>query len=1077
MLKATQELIKIVERRASEKNSSTEAQELIRQCADVTAPTNHGLMIHSVIAEEKRYRSAIPWRAENCQYLIQVLQTAASDRLSAQVFATNGGDLKEMHMLVQLKASCDQSTKYGPLGLLGALLKQDMIPIRLGIVQFLIDSDPSSKYSLTKVDNQQQTNLSLAKNNPKCSPEIIDYLQRQFDDVLNQIPFVQPQIDPSEVILWIRRGANTEAIDKNRSTVLSNAVIAQNLKLVRALVSAGCNTTHRNADDLTPLQIAKTAIPRNPPLIAVLEAHDVNAELKRLIETKKSQLTTKEVHTLLESGANINVAIANNDSLLHLLLASQGTPEMVTAFVNDFNADLSATNTNGHRPIESCILLDEEPFFYLLAFFKLPRMTTEFFSNSKLNQSLLQFAIEAQRLGAAKRIQDELNLRLWYCMMRTNTKEDNQEMIMTEMTRLVACGAQINYRHRDEEYRERTVLHLACEIDAQRLVQHMIEDLHSDYTLRNHNGDYPISVAAEYGYLSIVRYLCGLPNSTLNLFNTDQQTPLHLATKKHHLLVVRHLVKWGANHQAQDLLRQTPLDVARAHLGKNKEEEMSNQKIIHFLEQLICPPVDDSVHQSANAAQPNYDLDTCELVTAVVVNPIRMSSEDAEGSLGKQSRGLFSGSPNNNLHEAANNGSVWEAEKAIGEGADIRHRKKTRTAYDVALQSGKEYSLHLKSNTLMWVNPVTLENMATGCQQIASMIQQVAQAKLVEAIDQSNAGLFISYHVAGALLRIDLLYRSCNVSDNVEIVDYLLNHSENIYQAMINDSSCNSPYRTAKKKNFSILASYLKYRLSLECTKAVKENNLEMVQKLLHAGASVDMHDTNNLDEALEHQNADLIQFLCEKGAKMPSDWITAESIVLGPVASQQLKPEIAFRINQCLINRRLRFAAADGNLDDVIRCQRLGADINSTNCHGSTALLYAIENGNYFRIVHALVSCGASILHSDDAEPISLIDLANKKGYKQIAEYLFEALNNQFLSAILNNHRQTAEKLAHLGAEFNYQDEQKRTALHYAVQYHGVDLVNWLCECGSAPTICDINGDYPIIQATEKGNRRVAQF
>jgi ankyrin repeat protein len=198
----------------------------------------------------------------------------------------------------------------------------------------------------------------------------------------------------------------------------------------------------------------------------------------------------------------------------------------------------------------------------------------------------------------------------------------------------------------------------------------------------------------------------------------------------------------------------------------------------------------------------------------------------------------------------------------------------------------------------------------------------------------------------------------------------------------------------------------------------------------------------------------------------MPSNWFTAKTITLEPALSQQLKPEIVFCINQCLINRRLRFAAASGDFYSMLQCQRLGADINSANCHGSTALLCTIQHGNYFRIVHALVSCGASMLHSNDNEPMSLMDLAKKKKYEQIADYLSKELNIQFLSAIINNDRQSAEKFAHLGAEFNFQDEQKRTALHYAVQYHGVDLV------GSNPSVCDINGDYPIIQATEKGNR-----
>jgi ankyrin repeat protein len=272
-------------------------------------------------------------------------------------------------------------------------------------------------------------------------------------------------------------------------------------------------------------------------------------------------------------------------------------------------------------------------------------------------------------------------------------------------------------------------------------------------------------------------------------------------------------------------------------------------------------------------------------------------------------------------------------------------------------------------------------------------------------------------------------------------------------------------------KKFNRIAAYLKHRLSLECTKAIKENNLEQVRKLVNAGASVDLDNTNNLNEAIKCQNPELIQFLCENGAKMPPSWLSAKTIVLDSTMSQQLKPKITLVINRHLIERRLRFAAANGDLNALIQCQRLGVNINSANCHGSTALLCAIQGGNYFQIVHALVSRGASILHFNENVQISLIDLANEKNYRQIAMYLSQEVNAQFLSAILNNDRRSAEKFAQLGADFNYRDEQQRTPLHYAVQYHGIDLVSWLCECGSAPTICDINGDYPIIQAVEKGN------
>ncbi|CAF4056098.1 unnamed protein product [Rotaria magnacalcarata] len=791
MSKATNSLIRLVEGKAGEQYSVGKAHQLLQQGADIKALTKTGSMIDSVIAAEMRHRSIGSPKADNCLHLIQVLKKSACDQLNEQVFSIGGGDLNEMQQLVQLKASCYQAETFGPLGLLGSLVNQDKIPIRIEVVQFLVEYEPNEECVLAIVDTQQQTCLSLAKKNPKCPKDVIDYLQRQFNMIFNQIPFTKPLINPNEVIGWISRGANMEATDKNRNTILSNAVMANNLELIRVLVSAG-----------------------------------------------------------------------------------------------------------------------------------------------------------------------------------------------------------------------------------------------------------------------------------------NQQTPLHLATKNHHLLVVRYLVKWGADYQAQNLSKQTPLNIARANMSNSKEEEMSDRKLIQFLEQLICPPADSSVKQKASSRKPNYDLDTCELVAPVDINPIQVITEDAEGALGKISKGILAGKPNNNLHEAARHGAIFAAQQAIAQGADIRHRKGGHIPYEVAQMSAKEYAIKLNAPTLNLEKRSHVQNMLAGCQQIADIIRQVAQEKLVAAISQSDAGLVVAYHLSGAPLTTDLLYRACNASDNVEIVDYLLNQSMDIYQAMINNAWPDSLYRTAKKNKFNKVANYLKYRLSMECTKAIKENNLELVNKLVRNGASVDTHNTNNIQVALEHQNAKMIQLLCQNGAKMPSEWLSAQHIVLPPAVSQQLKPEISFHINRCLIDRRLRFAAASGDLDGLIQCQRLNVDMNSANCRGSTALLCTIQYGNYFPIVHALVSRGASMLHSNEDEPMSLIDLATKKNYKQIADYLTKELNLQFLSAILNNDRKSAEKFAQLGADFNYQDEQRRTALHYAVQYHGIDLVTWLCECGSVPTMSDINNDYPIILATEKGNR-----
>ena len=57
MSKATKNLIKIVQSKAGDQHSWSEAQQLLQQGADIKAPTKNGPMIDCVIAEEKRHRS------------------------------------------------------------------------------------------------------------------------------------------------------------------------------------------------------------------------------------------------------------------------------------------------------------------------------------------------------------------------------------------------------------------------------------------------------------------------------------------------------------------------------------------------------------------------------------------------------------------------------------------------------------------------------------------------------------------------------------------------------------------------------------------------------------------------------------------------------------------------------------------------------------------------------------------------------------------------------------------------------------------------------------------------------------
>ena len=1068
----TRRLIQLVESNASEQNAAYITQELIRQGADIKTPVRNGSMIDSVIREMNRLQElGLVREAQHCRQLIGVLQNRASDLLANVVLSNNNNNqnLNEVTQLIQLHANCYQSERFGSLGLLGELLKQEKIPIQLNIVQVLVDHYGEERLALMNMNDQKQTCLTLSKNNPTCPIEVQQFLQNTFDTILNQIPFTHPQIDVNDVAEWISRGANPEAMDEKENTVLCNAVIVKTQQLVEKLLGAGCDIAHKNQDQRTPLQIAKNTMPRNPQLEAILKAQVINLKLKQLIETKKNLLTINEVNALLEEGAKINAPMANGSTPLHLLIANNGTPDMITAFVNDFHADPSITDAHGHRPVETCILLDQEPFSVLRTFLRLAKISTDTYYNTKLKKSILQFAHEQQRPDAVvKIIQDALNLRLWNLVARTNTNDEHNRSLLAELQQLIIYGAQIEHKHSDKDYQDWTILHLACKISTKRFVQYLIKQ-NADHTSTNGNGDGPLSIAAEYGHLHIVQYLHRSLDIHLNVSNNEGQTLLHLAVKKHHLEVVRYLVLWGADHQAKNTADQTLIDLARMNVSKNKQDQTLDKQLVDFLEQLVYTGRDQNTGDSTTVIE---DLDQCELVKPIPIEPIQITSIGDEETLGlRKPKGYLFGTINDNLFKAASQGSIEEARRAITDGANICHRKDRRNAYEVAILAFKEYHSQCMAHRSNPFEMQTYEARKIGCQAIIELIRITAYNRLLRGIDTSNAYHVVAFHRAGAPLTADLLSYSCAKSDNVQIIDYLIRSSEDNYRAMFNYSTDESPYRIARKNNFNKVASYLKYRLSMECAKAVEKNDTEYMRKLVQAGASVDMHDTNNLQVALAHQNVELVEILCKNGGKMPIEWCQSDTILLPESTANDMKSNVALLINRSLIDRRLRLAAAQGDLTTLTRCLHLSADINSENCYGSTALLCSIQHGNYFAIVHALVSRGASILHSNEDEPMSLIALAKKQAYTKIATYLSEKLNSQFLTTIQQNDVKSVMKFEALGPDFNYQDERKRTALHHAVQHHGIELVQWLCASGSMPTFADINGNYPITEASEKGN------
>ncbi|CAF1411813.1 unnamed protein product [Rotaria sordida] len=1046
------------------------AQKYLLDGADITMPNKQGAYMTPFVVKKRQLnqQAGRQFQVDMYQAFIQLLVKRASELL-VKALDQGGNSMTEIQFLVgTLNADCYQGETYGILGLLGHVLRQNGSAVRLEIVQFLIESDERNKLALGKRD--QTTCIELA-NTVNKDKHVIDYLQQQLNMLLNKIPF-QRDIPTEEINQWILNGADTEWVDENGDTVLCKAVVANKFEFCQTLLAANANTKFQNKRHQTPIDIAQSQPSINAELVKILKNQDVNNELKSAIVDHKPVDVMREI---LSRRADIKaITNVNQDTFLHLLLSNRNaTPDLLNIFVNEYHADIHAMNLKGHRSIETLIIsdYDDQSIESLMnEFFKFKQFTTDCFYNERLKLNLLAFADQQKKSKAKDLIQSELNQRLWKLCLDSvthNSDGNNEEKeieIRQELAKLVEYGAQIDHLHKqnktdDDEW---TVVHILCKLGNLKLLQYLIQNLKA----KSYNqptsklADHPVSIAAEYGHLPIIHYLREtFDDVDLNVSNSNGDSPLHKAAKNNHFLVVRYLVLWGADPQTLNSAQQTPLQLVTS--------SNSTKQLIQFLEQLVdisTNTAEDKQPRLSSAHRPSDDFDYCKLVTPIQFYHSQPLFSDLAPESNRSS-GIFGpSSPNERLHDAATNGDINMAQNAIASAADVRHRDQHgHCSYKQAMIKADEYRKKIPHSNEERQQYAT---MVHACSQVAQYISTVARNQLIESIKKSNVGRVMAFHQSGAPLTPDLLQLACTTSsDNIEIVDYLVCNSPDTYKAMFNFSiNTDSPYATALKMKYTNIANYIQWRLTEQLSNAVTQNSTQLVRQLLLAGASADIINSKNLDQAIKSNNLKIVRALCEHGARLPTS-VTSTN------------PQITSCLKRYKLNHDLREAAAKGKLEDIKLYHRRGADINAKNCHGATALLLTIQYGERYPIVHYLVSRGASMLHADSSQP-SLLSLAKQRKYDKIDNYLSTQLNTQFLATILDNDTSQIDAFSKLSTDlFNCTDDEERTPLHYAVQYHGVDLVKWLCDRGSDPMKADQHGNYPITLATEKGDYAVVEY
>ncbi|CAG7555173.1 unnamed protein product [Fusarium equiseti] len=220
------------------------------------------------------------------------------------------------------------------------------------------------------------------------------------------------------------------------------------------------------------------------------------------------------VQYLTKMGANVNLKVGNNRSLLDVAVTSRDL-EIVTFLCNFSSISRDEGSPDYLNTLALCVMLDPFPQAIMA---RLLRTTSH-----KDSQDLLLFAIESEKTTAVAYFADALDAS---CFNRA------LEFVIT-------------------------TAHLPC-LDA------LLSSGKADPNARDLLGALPLHYACASGALPIVQRLYAVTTTT-RINDVSGDTPLHVASMGGHVAVVEFLIKKGADINATNKRFETPLRFAEVY--------------------------------------------------------------------------------------------------------------------------------------------------------------------------------------------------------------------------------------------------------------------------------------------------------------------------------------------------------------------------------------------------------------------------------------------------------------------------------------------------------------------------------
>ncbi|XP_050440490.1 ankyrin-3-like [Adelges cooleyi] len=522
------------------------------------------------------------------------------------------------------------------------------------------------------------------------------------------------------------------------------------------------------------------------------------------------------------------------------------------------------------------------------------------------------------------------------------------------------------------------------------------------------------------------RYLMHCPSGRTSDY------PVHVAVQAGHQRIVKLLLNRGADPNARNAHRKTPM----------------HQCVLNCRHNIVGLLVDHGAELDSTDGSNNTPLDLATLMNEKRCLDLLLNYEVPQNAL------------NRAFYKAVSQDNTVLMNKLLNRGAELEYRDEV-TGFTALLMAIK--SKHVRSTQLLLekgANPMVHDFFRWTCLHFAVYFQ--FPQRILAMILQNCSKKLIDFKTCNQETALHLAAKRGN-----EMAAFTLLRAG----ATVNSLDCRSrtPLLTALHWQNEMVARFIVHAganvnrvpgsIQTPLHAAVARNNLSLVQLMLEHGAQVVDLDNEDIDWTVIHS-------ACETGdVKMLECLLDfCEPDVLAALhCGRRPKPP-------------LFVAACRGHSTAVKALLARGVDINTRSENNETAL-HAAVRANNAGLVETLLNAGACIDARDSLTASRPLDVSVYTWGRRVTVTAQLMHSDRMAKAVIRHDLDTVSFLLSCGVSPNMTTEAFGSPLHVAVRHRRYELMATILSSDRSRTSIRHNGVTPLDYATDMGDARAVKM